>query len=396
MNKESKRVRKKLVSYSSKSDKLYELRKNKILNTKKALIILISLAVILLPLAESLLFKSLNLKKQEPVVEYHEIGDIDYKIYLKENDHYPQKYLEKGMEYVASIISTVNPNFTYELHLDDTLDITYSYKIVGTLLISKDSESKPLYTKTINFTSKPSTNVITNFLSLNENIIIDYDEYNSLVNKYKKDFGISANSKLILKMDIDIVGKHANNDEQLALNRTLQMTIPLSEQTIQVSIDTGKINNNGAIFTKGSITINNIIMFIVSIISLIIVLLLLITSIKIYIKFKKRNIYYITLDKYITEYDNIIVNGSYKKTNIDEDNYESIVSIENFSELIDAAQNLSLPILFYEVIPGELSFFIIINNKTLYKYTLDKAILMKKQYSEEKVVEELKKTKIKK
>ena len=394
MNKESKRVRKKEVSYSSKNNKLYKLQKYRVLSTKKALIILIALAVILLPLAESLMLKSLNLKKQETIVEYVDKGNIDYKVYLKNNNYYTQKYLEKGMEYVASIISTVNPDFTYELHSTDTLDITYSYKITGTLLISKDSESKPLYTKTINFSTKEATTITSNSLNLTENLVIDYDEYNNLVNKYKRDFGLSANSKLILTMDINIVGRHQKNDDQIALNRTLQMSIPLSEQTIQVSMDTGKIDGNGVIFTKGSITIENKIMFVVSVISLVIVLLLLITSIRIYIKFKKRNIYYITLDKYITEYDRIIINGSYEKTNIDENNYDNIVSVDNFSELVDAAENLSLPILFYEVIPGELSFFVITNNETLYKYTLDKATLLKKIYFEEKEVEELKNTKI--
>jgi hypothetical protein len=396
MNKESKRVRKKEVSYSSKNEKLYNLKKIRVLNTKKALVILIALSIILLPLAESLLIKSLNFKKQEAVIQYVEDGKIDYKVYLKNNNYYTEKYLEKGMEYVSSIISTVNPLFTYEIHSTDNLELMYSYKITGTLLISKDSESSPLYTKTFNLATKEKQTINSDYLNISEDLVIDYDEYNSLVNKYKRDFGISANSKLVLKMDINVVGKHPKNDDQIALNRTLQMSIPLSEQTIQVNMDTGKIDNVGVLFTKGIISINSYLMFIVAIVSLVIVLLLLITSISIYIKFKKRNIYYLTLDKYLNDYDRIIINGTFKNTNIDETKFENIVTIDNFQELIDAAENLSLPILFYEVIPGELSFFIITNDKTLYKYILDKASLVKKQSVENKKVEELKKTKIKK
>jgi len=379
MNKEVKKSKNNEVSYISENDKLYKVQKNKIFNTKKWLVILIALAIILLPLAESLLIKSLDLKKQEVIVEYVENGDIDYNVYLKDNKYYNQKYLGKGMEYVASIISTVNPDFKYELHSTDILDFSYTYKVTGTLYISKDSESSPLYTKKINLVNKDVENIKSNSLTIAENLVIDYDDYNNLVNRYKRDFGLSAYSRLVVTMDINIIGKHSNNEDQMLLNRSLQMSIPLSEQTIQISMDTDKINSNGMLFAKGNISVENKILFVVAIISLIIVVLLLITSIRMYIKFKKRNIYYITLGKYVNEYDRIIINGSYENTSIDENKYANIVKVEKFEELVDAAENLSLPILFYEVVPGQLSFFVVINNDTLYKFTLDKAELYKKQ-----------------
>ena len=77
-----------------------------------------------------------------------------------------------------------------------------------------------------------------------------------------------------------------------------------------------------------------------------------------------------------------MINGSYENTNIDETKFDNIIKIEKFEELVDAAENLSLPILFYEVIPGELSFFVVTNDKTLYKFTLDKAALTKKEKDE--------------
>ena len=50
-------------------------------------------------------------------------------------------------------------------------------------------------------------------------------------------------------------------NKERVLNRTLQMSIPLSEQTIQISMDTDKINNNGMLFAKGNISINNPLLF---------------------------------------------------------------------------------------------------------------------------------------
>ncbi len=391
MDKEVKKSKNREVSYISENDKLYKVQRNKIFNTKKWLVILIALAIILLPLAESLLIKSLDLKKQQIIVEYVESGDVDYNVYLKENKYYTQKYLGKGMEYVASIISTVNPDFKYELHSTDTLDLSYTYKITGTLYISKDSESSPLYTKKIDLVNKDVQNIKSNSLNIAEGLVIDYDEYNNLVNRYKRDFGISAYSRLVVTMDINVIGKHSNNQDQMLLNRSLQMSIPLSEQTIQINMDTDKINNNGMLFAKGDISIENKVLFVISIVSLIIVLLLLVTSIRMYIKFKKRNIYYITLGKYLSEYDRVIINGSYENTNIDENKFDNVVRVEKFEELLDAAENLSLPILFYEVIPGELSFFVVIKENMLYKFTLDKANLVKKQIEEKTKKAEVKK-----
>ena len=369
--------------YISDNDKLYTVQKKKVFNTKKWLLILILLAIILLPLAESSLIKSLDLKKQQVIVEYVETGDIDYNVYLKPNKYYKEKFLGKGMEYVANIINTINPEFRYEMHATDALNLSYTYKVVGKLVIAKDSDSQPLYTQNFDLVKKDMKNIDSNQLSISENLVIDYDEYNNLVNRYKRDFGLSAYSRLILTMDINITGTSKNNDTPMILNRTLQTSIPLSEQTIRVSIDTDKINNNGLLFTKGKITVSSPILFVVSLFSLVLVVLLLITAIKLYIKFKKRNIYYITLGKYIDEYDKLIINGSFEHTDIDENKFDNIIKIEKFEELVDAAENLSLPILFYEVIPGELSFFDISNGNTLYKFTLDKAKLTKKAKDDE-------------
>lgn len=369
--------------YISDNDKLYTVQKKKVFNTKKWLLILILLAIILLPLAESSLIKSLDLKKQQVIVEYVETGDIDYNVYLKPNKYYKEKFLGKGMEYVANIINTINPEFRYEMHATDALNLSYTYKVVGKLVIAKDSDSQPLYTQNFDLVKKDMKNIDSNQLSISENLVIDYDEYNNLVNRYKRDFGLSAYSRLILTMDINITGTSKNNDTPMILNRTLQTSIPLSEQTIRVSIDTDKINNNGLLFTKGKITVSSPILFVVSLFSLVLVVLLLITAIKLYIKFKRRNIYYITLGKYIDEYDKLIINGSFEHTDIDENKFDNIIKIEKFEELVDAAENLSLPILFYEVIPGELSFFDISNGNTLYKFTLDKAKLTKKAKDDE-------------
>ena len=43
-------------------------------------------------------------------IKYHDKSAIDYKVYLKDNDFYENKYLDKNMAYVASLIDKININ----------------------------------------------------------------------------------------------------------------------------------------------------------------------------------------------------------------------------------------------------------------------------------------------
>ena len=52
-------------------------------------------------------------------IEYSEISDLDYKVYLKENDYFKSSYLGKNNKYIASIIDYINANFSYRLIFPD-------------------------------------------------------------------------------------------------------------------------------------------------------------------------------------------------------------------------------------------------------------------------------------
>ena len=364
-----------IIYIDESNNKQQNTQKNKVSFTKKILIVLIILSIIIIPLSFSFLMKSVNLDGQEKIVEYIEVGDIDYQVQLQDNDYYSEKYLEKNMEYVANLIDTIKSKFKYELHLTDTMNLSWKYKITGELLIAKDSDSSPLYTQTINLAEKSNSNVTSTSLNLTEDLDINYDEYNSLVNRYKRDFGLSVNSKLNLVMDIEVEGVTQESTNKLNLKKYMTMSIPLSEQTIKINIDSDEINNNGVLFAKSGIGIENKLLFTISLLLLVISVVVLIGCILYYSKFKKNNIYYVILNKYLNDYDKIIINGSAESSNIDESKYDNIVKVDKFEELVDAAENLSLPILFNEILPGEISLFFVIKDQTLYKYELIRKVL---------------------
>ena len=363
------------VSYISKNNKRYNIPKKQKLNIEELLYILIMPAIITIILSVLLINKSVSLNGQNVLVQYNEVGNIDYKVYLKENNYYNQKYLNKGMEYVASIISTVNPEFNYELHSTDNLDFEYKYRVVGNLIISKTDETIPLYTNKVTLLEEQTKKINANNFVIKENLIVDYDKYNSLVNSYKRDMGLSVDSKLVITMYIQATGKHENSNEKLNLSKDLQITIPLSEQTIKVDINTEEINNSGVLGTKVRFRIDNNITFLIGMLLLISGLLIITFAIYLYKTFKRKNIYTITLKKILNDYDRLIINSVIKGNGFDEKNYKKIVEVNSFTELVDAATNLNTNILFYEVIPGEKSYFLITNKEVLYKFKLTKGYL---------------------
>ena len=48
-------------------------------------------------------------------INYNETGNVDYKVYLKQNDYFDSPYLDDGLSYVASLIDHVETDFTYSM-----------------------------------------------------------------------------------------------------------------------------------------------------------------------------------------------------------------------------------------------------------------------------------------
>lgn len=355
------------------TDKLYKISKNKLSN-KGLLRLSIIITAVLLILSIISFNSGVKLNANNSKVKYDEVGKVDYKVYLKDNDYYDTSFLNSGMQYVASLIKTINVKFDYQMHLTEDVKINSKYKVIGELQITeRDDSSKVLYSKKEEIVPLKTIDVKDDNLVIYEEVDIDYDKYNDIVNKYKSNLGLIVSSNLILTLEAD------NNEtyETDTLNKKdkLQIIIPLSESTLQIKMSSTEINNSGKIGNKISpIVINNGFILVVFIGLSILTIFSIIINISIYLKYVKEDIYKSKVNKLLRDYDRLIVTG---KTNVNEENYDEIVIVEDFKEMVDAAQNLNLPILFYETIPNEKCFFVIMNDKILYKYRLTKAYLEK-------------------
>lgn len=306
---------------------------------------------------------------------YSEIGNAEYKVYYKDNDYY-RDYLTSDMTYVADLIDLVDIDFNYQMNIEDDVDLEYSYDITATLVITnKDQDTEVLYKSEQTILDSQVIEVMDNNFVLYENVIIDYDEYNDYVNQYKQNYSLSVSSYVIISMNVTTNGEYNSIEESINENRNLDVTIPLSEQTIDITVETNDVDTASTITSDSKLGVTNLILFVIAFIALILTIVFLVLAIYV-LKISKidNDVYEKTIKKYLREYDKIIVNS--RNLNIKKEDYKNVITINSIEELIDAYDSVRKPIIYYELVKNKKSLFVIIDEDTIYEYIVSKDYLM--------------------
>ena len=316
---------------------------------------------------------------KESVVNYNETGDIDYKVYLKDNSFYSDKYLGKDMQYVASLIDRININYKFDMKTDNNLNFNYKYNIKADLLITDPNDNnKILYKKSnVLVSDKKNKGTLSNFM-VNDSVNIKYDEYNSYVNAFKKTYALSVKSKLIVTMEVTTEAKSKILKEDFNKVNKLSLAIPLSEQTVDIGIDTSSINNAGILDKNYISQIKKPVVLVLGLIVGILSLALLYISL--YTLFSGRSkidVYKTTISKILKEYDRAIVTSKSIDSIIEEEH--NVIKVESIDELLDAHDTTGQPILYSELVPNDVSCFMILDDKLLYKLIIRRKQLEKEE-----------------
>lgn len=302
-------------------------------------------------------------------VSYEEHGNADYKVFLKDNIYYEDKYLDKNMSYIANLIDYISVDYNYKFKADTLFDGEYSYKIRADLEILNAENKTLFFTKKYDLI-KEKTFTIENQNEYNivENIKIDYDHYNSLANGFKSSYGVDTESNLIIYLDIyRNIDQNSINNPNINGKGTIKLTIPLSEKAINIKMDSMEINNKNVITSLDDYYLEDIKYLIIGIISLIVSLYLFIKIVK---RLSRLSIsptdYDKTLKKILNQYDRLIVTTS-SMPNLEKNN---IIKLKEFVELLDAKDNLHKPIFFIEVTPHQKAYFFIQDDDKIILFTL--------------------------
>lgn len=326
-----------------------------------------------------LVLKGSMYTKEESIIGYNEVGNIDYKVFLKENNYYKEQYLGKDMQYVASIIKDIVPTFTYEMHSEEKMEYTYNYKVSADLIISDPNDNnKVLYKRPSLLVKDTKEKVTGGSFRVDQDVSINYDEYNNYVNAFKKEYALSVNSKLVLTFNIDVTGKSPALKEDFKKSSKLVIAIPMSEQTINIGIDTSDINNSGTLERNYMSQIKKPVALVLGIIvGLLSLALLYIVIYNFLTNRSKTDVYKATIKSILREYDRAIVSSKTADT-IDESKY-NVIEVPRIEELLDAHDSTGKPILYNEDTENDISTFIIVSDEILYKYRVVKKELEEKE-----------------
>ena len=303
-------------------------------------------------------------------LSYDETVTPDYKVNLKDNNYYSVKTLPSGMNYIASLVDNISVYFKYKFEATDVIDYNTTYYIEAITRVYDDkNKSKTLFEKKeILSESRTITKEKIKNLGFTESVKVDYEHFNNLVRAFKTEYGLAKSSDVTIALVTKTSGGNSEYKGNINLNSQATVVIPLTEQTINVSINSNNVTNQDRLLEKiGLNNINwyNLGMFVILTALDLYLIVKLSKSIKKYLD--SFSLYDKTLKKILRDYDSIIANINNDTVTVK----DKVIFVESFDELIDIHDNLGSPILFNEVVKGYKSYFTIIENNMMYRYVLE-------------------------
>ena len=167
---------------------------------------------------------------------------------------------------------------------------------------------------------------------------------------------------MVVESDLD------SNGLDVPVTSNLILKMPLSEKTIEASIDLDAKNNvkeiTKVVETKEEKRSKLLVLGISFIVELVILAVLTIIN----RRNRRANMFENTVNKYLNTYDSIIVNIDKFPTLSD----YNVIEVSSFEELLDAHSEVRMPINFYKY-NKRTCYFILMNDKTIWKYTIKKS-----------------------
>ena len=301
-------------------------------------------------------------------IVYSEKSDIDYKVYLKENDYFKNKYLGKNTKYIASIIDYINTDFSYELSFPDSkIKYNYLYKVMAELKVKDKDDDVTYYEYAEELFNSGALEKQGNII-INEKIDVDYNKYNDLISGFVDVFDLDrSESTLKITMKVMLLDNENEYLNELNDKKEISLNIPLTTKTISIGMSSDLNNNdNNKVLVKRSG--NEKYFLVIGIIWFIIALIMGISLIVYYLKnrsplalYKKKlksilNNY----SSYIQEIDNSHKIGA-----------SVVYKLKTFDDLLEVRDTIQKPILMIHNSKKTGTFFIIpANEYTIYSYAI--------------------------
>lgn len=290
-----------------------------------------------------LIFAYLKLN-QDYYIKYNEKAEINYRINLVENDFYEGTFVEEGTNVVANVINNIETKFKYNLNLEEEQKYTYTYSILAKIDVREKSKVNPVYEFEEELIKKEIQESNTKNLEIVENLTINYNDYNNKISQFISFYELNnITSNLTLNMYLNVTNSY--NGEQINKEaKVMSLEIPLTTKTVDISMASRVIEDEGEILTKKSEYQNIEYILVIGLITLFIGLIIFVKLIKYIIETRSaEKMYEQELKRIVFDYKSYIqkINSEF-----DTSNYK-IIEIQSFEEILSASTKIQAPILMY-------------------------------------------------
>ena len=317
-------------------------------SAKKKSIIFIYLCVIVLLTILFIYFTGIFFSKtKNEYVKYVEDSNIDYKVYLKENEFFEKKYAESEKQYIASLIDYIDANFRYSIDVGKkNIDFSYSYYIDAVVDVKERNTNKSLYsfTDTLSDTKVGISDGKTR-IDINSNVKIDYNKYNNIINKFVNTYSLgNTDSTVTINLHVKTIGSCQEFAEEKNNDSVVSLVIPLTTRTIAIDLTNDLAESNDSILLCNKKY--NDFMYLIPPVVLLLVDIFVINLLCIYIANHRssNDKYRIELKKIVSNYHSYIQRIN---TKFDFEKYR-VVEVDSFNDMLEIRDALQQPILMLE------------------------------------------------
>lgn len=301
--------------------------------------------------------------------QYTEKSNIDYKVYIKENDYVLDLYKGTNEAYITSLVDYIDVDFNYNFTGSEEADVTVTYDITANFIGEKDSsvtgDTMTIFNKPYELKETQIIKVEGLSTDVSENIIINLEDYNAQVLQFMTDLSIPVDAYLNVQLTSYVSGTTSDGD--ISNVYTSFINIPLGVSTFEIP-NTLESSNTEVIeettTSEEKVASSSIIMN----------MIIIITSIILVTVFTKK----VLLNKYVTKYEKevnkILKAYDYRIVNIEnfvEMKDAHYMKIEEFNELLDLANELNYPILCFKDFQNYKTDFYIVKGNLIYQYTIE-------------------------
>lgn len=300
-------------------------------------------------------------------MNYQENADINYKVYLKDNNYYNGLYLSEDMVYISNLIDYIDINYDYSLKLSGKYKFTNSNFIRANVIVKNNN--KLLYNEKIDLNDIDVLDYLADGININKKIRIDYQKYNDLIKPLLNDNNIDSNVVANLEVELYIVNDY--DIEKISTididEKSIKLVIPLLKDTIDINKEYVNINSNREFKDIAKREINNYILLGIAIFFILIsVVIFIILLISIKTNDFYRHQYQKVLNKILKKYDKNIV----AINDIPDMRGFDVYDVVSFEELLDTSKFMNKPIMYLEIEKNRINLFFVECDNRIYQYLM--------------------------